>query len=1755
MKKQNILWKKRIAFLLSTALIFGEIGSNAATIRAAEVPKNTSTTETEKNVEKTLPVPDEYISLNETEETAEVKEATVNAGSQKGSGEEIIPIIGKDDWKAKKQESEVAEETVNSADTEEQQAMPSAIPVIAEQEAEVNVPEINASDVTTPAAITVDDVISRSGYENTYGEYVTEQFSFVPEEDGYYSMELTQKSNSDVSVYLYKGEECYSSQSLYTSSDYTDFMTYPLEKGENYTWIVEYDLYEEDSNFKLLFEKNSELQVSDNQATGTAGKKTSFAYQLKQPGLLQIFIESEKGYSYYLSSNAGNKYKISQDAPLKVFYQDIMYSNIRFDLWKNSEEEDKVTVKFEVVPASSIEQTGVLQTVQASKKQSPGGYSEKEILVAFTPQESGCYAFETGMETSWYSRRAGLYRYEETTDGQGWYNWTTYYGNSTNSIVADLEAGKQYYYYAEEGYDIEEFATEIPIMVTKLDSQKVELGSKVSLSKAAKLTFDVEAEKFYQVILRSNDEKIYGMMCMNLQKIGYGEYDTNKFLNKKLFANESGEANLMFTRTQDLDRDGSYTVEIREYDVPELQENVVLENEDSLSAYDYMLCKFTPSEDGIYNFWGISYTNVWQNFYISYKQDGYFNQISWLDYTDEFDTSVELAKDVTYYLTTGGQSAAEPGDYLVCQGKAETASIDLTNSTEASAEIDMYKSAKVQITIPEKGFYQLTATGSANSYHINYEDATTLYKGISKTVYFNEAGAFTINLSREFPKGSGKDKVTFAIKKNDSIDSLQTYTMENPSKQEVVLGDSNDVCWYQFTPEETGSYLFNINSKDDEDLNVYLQIYTEDTQENCLRSMDCSTYGTWNNRNYYLNSSLQQKNVYYVKATTYAEGARVDLCVLKCAEGNVEKLDETVSLNTSYAANYKCNIPEDGIYEIKLQAQKDQTDYIVWRALGDSDTWWNSSNSIHKEYAYLTKGIRSILVSPYNGNTGEDTISITLSKVETKTDLKNVTLEKEQTWVKYTPEESGYYMLGSVLEQQDDGYYTWADLYQKTADNCLSYCDDGYEQNGEIRISYYLEKGYEYYIRIRGYKAPRNATVYAQKNESVEGTLDQEIELTFAKACDITIPDLTVGFYEISLEGDTEKYSVGLARGNYYSQYPRNFGNKNTKVVFLRAGDLEYNDGRLCFEIVAKGIPADNSCKIKIRKIEVSPQDIELGNTITKTAESDVEAYSFTPDKTGYYSIACNGLSDGIYMYNEDDDYLDSWWDQRLYAGITYKFFILNEKGNNYSFTLSKKNRMYVYDYNTYNAFIASGGSISIQKSEDITEDMWEDELYSMNNMWDGNYLVCSAKNFKNKNDIWFLGYSQYMELDSSATTYQPIEAYLQEYGYSYDTNTYEYKYQYLCDNQGNKLNGNSPLTEPYIAYAVFAPEYVPVEKITIQGTSALELGATAKLTAKLETGLIFEPTNKNVTWSSSDSSIVSVDAQGNIKANKVGKAVITCKSQDKAGNSGSITIVVAQNVVYASKVVITGSTKVNVGESITLKASIDTAGKGKPTKDGVTWTSSDKTVAKVDAKGKVTGVRAGKVTITAVSNDGKAKADYTITVKNINAKKISLNESKITMKKGTTYQWLEVSFSPKNTTDKKIKWTTSNKKVATVDKKGNIKAVGIGKAEITATSSNGKKDTVKVTVTKDSLKAKKISLPSKKTMKVGEKLTLSAEFTPVNTTNKKVKWESSNTKVATVSSKGVVKAKKTGTVIIKVTTQDGTKKTAKCKITVKKAK
>lgn len=129
----------------------------------------------------------------------------------------------------------------------------------------------------------------------------------------------------------------------------------------------------------------------------------------------------------------------------------------------------------------------------------------------------------------------------------------------------------------------------------------------------------------------------------------------------------------------------------------------------------------------------------------------------------------------------------------------------------------------------------------------------------------------------------------------------------------------------------------------------------------------------------------------------------------------------------------------------------------------------------------------------------------------------------------------------------------------------------------------------------------------------------------------------------------------------------------------------------------------------------------------------------------------------------------------------------------------------------------------------------------------------------------------------------------------------------------------------------------------------------------------------------------------------------------------------------------------------------------------------------------------------------------------------------------------------------------SSNKKVVQVTVKNGkltIKGLKAGKATVTVTSTKGAKATVKITVQKNKVATKKLSatVSTKQTLKKGKKVTLKVAKTPF-TAQDTVKWTSSNKKVATVTSKGVVKGLKKGTATI---TAKAGKKVVKFKVTVK---
>lgn len=193
-------------------------------------------------------------------------------------------------------------------------------------------------------------------------------------------------------------------------------------------------------------------------------------------------------------------------------------------------------------------------------------------------------------------------------------------------------------------------------------------------------------------------------------------------------------------------------------------------------------------------------------------------------------------------------------------------------------------------------------------------------------------------------------------------------------------------------------------------------------------------------------------------------------------------------------------------------------------------------------------------------------------------------------------------------------------------------------------------------------------------------------------------------------------------------------------------------------------------------------------------------------------------------------------------------------------------------------------------------------------------------------------------------------------------------------------------------------------------------------------------------------------------------------------------------------------------------------------------------------------GKKKGSAVIT-VTLASKKTASFKVTVQKAAVKttKITTTTKSLTLAKGATYKKLASSIAVTPVTSKeKVTYSSSNKKVATVSSKGVIKAKKAGTAKITVKS--GKKKVV-VTVKVTGVKTTNLSgVPAAKNVSKGKSFKIKAIATPKNT-DEKITFKSSNKKVATVTSKGVVKGLKKGTATI--TVQSGSKKMT-CKVTVK---
>ena len=330
-------------------------------------------------------------------------------------------------------------------------------------------------------------------------------------------------------------------------------------------------------------------------------------------------------------------------------------------------------------------------------------------------------------------------------------------------------------------------------------------------------------------------------------------------------------------------------------------------------------------------------------------------------------------------------------------------------------------------------------------------------------------------------------------------------------------------------------------------------------------------------------------------------------------------------------------------------------------------------------------------------------------------------------------------------------------------------------------------------------------------------------------------------------------------------------------------------------------------------------------------------------------------------------------------------------------------------------------------------------------------------------------------------------------------------------------------------------PAMIAVESISLDKTElALVEEEEAMLTATVKPD---NATDKTVTWSTSDASIVTVE-NGKVKAIKEGEATITAVAGEK---SATCKVTVAKKIIAVESVSL-DKTEISLeeGEEATLIATVNPE---NATDKTVTWKTSDASKATVE-DGKVKAIQEGETTITATAGEKSASCKVTITKKVIAVEFITLNKTELTLVKGES-ETLVATVKPDDATDKNVTWSSSNADVAIVEN-GKVTALGGGTATIEAKAGN-KKAVCEVVVI---IPVESVTLDHNTiTIEEGLSMTLVATVNPSDATDKTVTWTSSDNTIATVDN-GKVTGIKEGSAAI---TALAGGKLASCVVTVAK--
>ena len=337
--------------------------------------------------------------------------------------------------------------------------------------------------------------------------------------------------------------------------------------------------------------------------------------------------------------------------------------------------------------------------------------------------------------------------------------------------------------------------------------------------------------------------------------------------------------------------------------------------------------------------------------------------------------------------------------------------------------------------------------------------------------------------------------------------------------------------------------------------------------------------------------------------------------------------------------------------------------------------------------------------------------------------------------------------------------------------------------------------------------------------------------------------------------------------------------------------------------------------------------------------------------------------------------------------------------------------------------------------------------------------------------------------------------------------------------------------------------------EVTGLPVSTISFPATPISVVKTKTGKIpvtVEPQaadNQKLSWSSSNTDIATVDANGVVTGKKTGSAMITAKTTDGSNVSASVKVTIeplkVESMTFAAPKVSVVKTN---HASVTLTLSSEQVDNKK-----MVWTSSDESVATVEQdmtatyplKAIVTAKKVGNATIKVEAQDGSGMSTtcevevYPLLVSGISAKTTSVVKTVPTK--------MDVTITPTEADNKKLKWTSLTPNVASVTEDGMVTGLKMGTAKLQAESTDGSNISKAFDVQVTGLSVSSISLPKESSIIKTDKQKLSYTVLPAASDNQTLKWSSNAPTIASVDeTSGVITAHKIGDAIITATTTDG---------------